>query len=157
MAAVAVPLPTPEVFAAGWYFIQRTGQATRVERRDVAGPIAAYSKWAGEIPQIATPTQGDAIGASCESTVNALARSNPEASKRFGHDGLFKLMLACSAEGRGYVRAGYMQEVAAALSRTSTPAWYQSLGAWIGFGVVGLIGAVWWNDSYPAKRKRRRR
>jgi hypothetical protein len=151
-----IPLPTPEQFATGWYFIQRTGEASQVTRQSVATPIAAYSKWAGEVPQIAMPTQGDPVAASCQTTINELARSNPAAAKQFGHDGLFKLMLACSAEGRGYVPPGYMQQVATALMRTSTPAWYMSLGTWVTLGVVGLVGAVWWNDTNPSKRKRRR-
>lgn len=154
--AASVTIPTPAEYARGWYGITSPTQALKYEYNEVAMWIRQYAAWAGEIPQVNQPTQGDQYAATCQETVNALLRANADAAKRMGHDGAFRLMNACMSEGRGRVPAGYMQQVASELMRAAAPAWYQSLGTWISLGVVGLVGAVWWNDRNATYSKPRR-
>lgn len=83
----------------------------------------------------------DALSDQCRDTANTFAVSYPDIAKQIGHLGLFRIMVACVAEGKGNAPVGYTQAVMEAL-RAQKPVFWKRPEYWAVVGGATLLGLV---------------
>jgi hypothetical protein len=144
---LAIGLPSPAEFAKNWYFITAS-EVTMVPANDPnliefkKGFMGSAQTADGKtIPQI---VGGPPEAEPCRAKVNGIAASAPDQAILIGHDGLFKIWLACTAEAAGHLPAGYTDLVATEAMKMGAVPFYKQPYYWALIAGAGLLGFVLW-------------
>lgn len=106
------------------------GEMVTGERLDALNNVVLpqLARMSGDVPQIEVMVH-DAVSDTCRDTANSFAMSYPDVAKQIGHAGLFRIMVACAAEGKGNAPEGYTNQVLNALQEQKPPLWKRP-GTW---------------------------